>query len=83
MRYITFPGKSEFSAHHAILGVLDVSKKRPLKKSDATKLFFQSVPFSMATFHEKLVGLNVKIDGEEDFFDSCLAVTRAVKIEME
>jgi hypothetical protein len=28
------------------------------------------------------VGLNVKIDGEEDFFDSCLAVTRAVKIEM-
>jgi hypothetical protein len=37
----------------------------------------------MANFHEKLVGLNVKIDGEEDFFDSCLAVTRAVKIEME
>ncbi len=29
------------------------------------------------------MGLNVKIDGEEDFFDSCLAVTRAVKIEME
>jgi hypothetical protein len=40
MRYITFPGKSEFLAHHAILGVLDISKKRPLKKSDATKLLF-------------------------------------------
>ncbi len=45
------------------------SKNAPFKKIMRRNCNFHNVPWSMATHNQKLVGLDVKIDGEGNYFD--------------
>lgn len=50
-------------------GVLDMSLKTlPLKKFMRRNCNFRNIPWSLSTHHQKLVGLNIKTDGEGDYF---------------
>ena len=44
------------------------SKNAPFKKIMRLNCNFKNIPYSMASHHQKLVGLNVRVSGEGDFF---------------
>lgn len=48
------------------------SKNAPLKKVMRRNCNFLNVPFSLASQHQKLVGLDVRVDGEGFYFSTCL-----------
>lgn len=44
------------------------SKNAPFKKIMRRNCNFHNVPWSLSTHHQKLVGLDIRLDGEGDFF---------------
>lgn len=54
------------------------SKNAPLKKIMRRNCNYSNIPFTMSLHHQRMVGLDVRVDGQGDYFDVAVRVIKVI-----